>query len=169
MPNENIFHKPFISHGQFKLWIQDNTLFAELSGHWNEEAALEFEQAFMAQAAHMPEEWGHLVYLNDWQLCVPEMMSIIERLVEWCLAHGLKRAANVYHPSVIKSSILNRMIVQQEGAFVRAVFDNDQKAAAWLTSEGFPTRISDNLSLEFYSDIKKPQSLSSRAGQITKN
>ena len=129
------------SHGTFKIWCQGSTVFAELKGNWNEEAALEFEKEFMRAAASMPEQWAHLVYLNDWQICVPQMMEIIQRLVAWCIDNGLVRAANIYDPSDMKSSLINKMVVQQEGTFVRAVFDNDADAAAWLTEEGFATAI----------------------------
>ena len=96
---------------------------------------------FICVASKMPAQWGHLVYLNDWEICVPEMMEIIQRLVTWCIENGLLRAANVYDASDMKSSLVNKMVVQQEGAFLRAVFDNDADAAAWLTEEGFPPSI----------------------------
>jgi len=130
-----------VSHGNFRIWSQGFTVFAELKGSWNEEAALEFEKEFIDVASQMPEHWAHLVYLNDWEICVPEMMEIIQRLVTWCIENGLVRAANIYDPSDMKSSLINKMVVQQEGAFLRAVFDNDADAAAWLTEEGFPTSI----------------------------
>lgn len=131
----------FYSHGKFRIWNEGHTVFAELTGSWNEEAAIQFETEFKRIAAAMPDRWAHLVYLNDWQLCVPAMAVIIQRLVAWCIDNGLVRAANVYRPSAMKSTILNKMIVQQQGKFTRAVFDNDVDGAAWLTQEGFPTTV----------------------------
>lgn len=129
------------SHGEYRLWCEETTLYAELSGMWNEETALTFERDLMELSKSLPDEWGHLVYLNDWQLCTPEMFSIVERLVSWCIENGLKRAANVYEPSGIKEAIVNKMVVQSDGEFKRAVFDNPQDAALWLTQEGFPTQV----------------------------
>lgn len=129
----------FESHGKFTIWTDKSTVFAELLGSWNEESALQFELEFKKIASTMPEQWGHLAYLDDWELCVPEMFNIIERLVTWCIDNGLIRAANIYQPSSIKSGVMNRMVVQQQGNFERAVFDNAQDAVTWLTEEGFPT------------------------------
>lgn len=126
------------SHGNFKLWTRDNILCAELTGSWNTETALEFEVEFKKKAEKMPKQWAHLVYLNNWDLGVPEIQQIITRLVHWCLTNGLTRAANIYDESGIKTNLLNKMIVEREGAFVRAVFDDEIKAANWLSSEGFP-------------------------------
>ena len=129
----------FDPHGNYNLWIKGDTLYAELRGAWNTEAAMEFEKDFMALARNLPQAWGHIVYLDHWELCTPEISAIIERLVEWCIQNGLKRAANVYEPSKVKNAVLNKMIVSEEGEFKRAVFDNSEDAAIWLTTEGFPT------------------------------
>lgn len=129
----------FESHGHFTIWNQGNIVFAELIGSWNEESALLFEHEFKKIASTMPDQWGHLVYLDDWELCVPEMIEIVERLVAWCISHGLVRAANIYQSSSLKSGVINKMIVQKQGNFERAVFNNDLDGAIWLTQEGFPT------------------------------
>ena len=126
-------------HGNYVLWINGATLYAELSGAWNMEAALAFEQDMMKHARTLPAHWGHLVYLNHWELGTPEITAVIERLVHWCIENGLQRAANVYEPSGIKSAILKKMVVEEHGDFKRAVFDNPNAAAQWLTAEGFPT------------------------------
>lgn len=86
----------------------------------------------------MPARWGHIVYLNDWELCVPEMVAIIERLVAWCIANGLICAANIYKNSSLKNKVLNSMIVDKQGDFQRAVFDNELDAITWINNEGFP-------------------------------
>tara|TARA_R110001583_G_scaffold33943_3_gene114541 strand:- start:696 stop:1112 length:417 start_codon:yes stop_codon:yes gene_type:complete len=129
----------FESHGKFTIWTEKSTVFAELLGSWNEESALQFELEFKKIASTMPDQWGHLVYLDDWELCVPEMFEIIERLVIWCINNGLMRAANIYQESSIKSGVLNKMIIQKQGNFERVVFDNDLDASRWLTEAGFPT------------------------------
>lgn len=126
------------SHGKFKIWRQGSVVFAKLIGSWNVESALQFEHEFKKIASTMPDRWGHMVYLNDWELCVPEMITIIERLVAWCLDNGLVRAANIYLSSAIKTQILNRMIVTTQDNFQRAVFDNELDAVDWLSDEGFP-------------------------------
>jgi hypothetical protein len=131
----------FEAHGDFEIWVEQNTLFASLKGTWNKEAAERFEEAFMESATALGEEWGHLVYLNDWELCDSGMFPVIQRLVDWCIENGLKRAANVYSPSTMKSEFLNKMIVEERDGFVRRVFDNAKDAANWLTECGFVTEV----------------------------
>jgi len=127
----------FEQHGSYKVWAQNNMVIADLKGAWNKEAALNFEQEFMKVAQEMPEKWGHLVYLNDWELCDPAMFPVIERLVTWCIRHGLTRAANVYPKSAVKEEFINKMVVDEFGEFKRAVFDNEIDAKQWLAKYGF--------------------------------
>lgn len=126
-------------HGHYHLWCNGSTLYAELTGAWNMEAALAFERDMMAHAQTLPAQWGHLVYLDHWELGTPEITAVIERLVTWCIHNGLQRAANVYEPSGIKSALLKKMVVEEQGEFKRAVFNNSDAAAQWLTQEGFPS------------------------------
>ncbi|RPJ68804.1 hypothetical protein DRW07_00275 [Alteromonas sediminis] len=111
-------------------------LFARLKGTWNKEAAVSFAQRFKAQAAPLVERpWGHVVYLDDWDLCSPDMFPVIESLVEWCIDNNLKRAAQIYTPSAMKRQFLDRMVVEEMGDFTRACFDCEEAALAWLESE----------------------------------
>jgi len=41
------------------------------------------------------QPWGHLVYLDDWELGVPEITPIIQNLVDWCTHNGLKKSAQI--------------------------------------------------------------------------
>lgn len=127
----------FDQHGSFEIWAEGNIVFANLEGAWNKEAAVNFEVEFMKVAKLMPEKWGHIVYLNDWELCDAAMFPIIERLVAWCIKNGLTRAANVYSVSVVKAEFINKMVVDEFGEFKRAVFDNDKDAKEWLRKYGY--------------------------------
>jgi len=127
----------FEQHGHYYLWRERNVIYAELHGTWNQIAAENFEQEFKHLASSIESPWAHLVYLNDWELCGPEMFPIITRLVDWCINHGLTKAANVFSQSALKENFVNKMVVQEEGDFIRSVFDNETDAIAWLNSEGF--------------------------------
>jgi len=127
----------FEQHGSFKVWAAGNIVVADLKGAWNEEAALAFEQEFMIVAKVMPNHWGHIVYLNDWELCDPAMFPVIERLVAWCIENGLTRAANVYPASAVKEEFINKMVVDEIDNFKRAVFDNKNDALNWLKENGY--------------------------------
>lgn len=128
----------FSHHGSFQLKVSGNVLIATLSGSWNVQTAEAFAEEFMQKAQSlMQQSWGHLVLLEDWDLGVPEIIPIVERLVTWCIENGLTRAAQVYSPSMIKQYQLNEMVVEEFGAFQRHSFSDQQKAQAWLAESGF--------------------------------
>lgn len=128
-----------VRHGEFEITVQGPVLIARLTGSWNQEAAQAFEKAFVQAAdALTTGEWAHLVYLDDWDLGVPEMMPVIERLVGWCVSHGLKRSAQFYCPSMLKKYQLDLMVIDRQGDFERRVFDDEEAAKQWLRSEGYP-------------------------------
>lgn len=127
-------------HGNYRIWCEGNTLHAELLGAWNMEAALAYTKDFIEQASAFEGDWAHIVYLDNWELATPDVTAEAERLVEWCIAHGLKRAAQVYKPSGLKRAVINKMVVEQLGDFKRATFDDPETAAQWIIDEGFKTK-----------------------------
>ena len=127
-----------IRHGDFDLKVVNHVLVARLRGSWNEEAALAYENAFMTAAKPLTDiEWAHLVYLDDWDLGVPEIVPVVERLVAWCIDNGLRRSAQVYSPSMLKRYQLDSMVVEEFGDFQRRAFEQEGAAQNWLLSEGF--------------------------------
>lgn len=131
----------FSQHGAYKLWVVDKTVFAELTGAWNLEAAKNFKKDFISSADSLGDQWAHLVYLKDWEFCGKEVFPEIESLVAWCIDNGLKRTANVYPKSSLKNQFLGEMVVEEQGEFIRRIFDDPEQASEWLTQEGYPTRI----------------------------
>jgi hypothetical protein len=128
----------FSHHGGFEVHVSGNILCATLSGSWNVQTAEAFATRFMAEAQPLlGNDWGHLVVLEDWDLGVPEIIPIIERLVGWCIDNGLTRAAQVYSPSMIKQYQLNEMVVEEFGPFLRHSFSDQQQAETWLGEFGF--------------------------------
>ncbi len=127
-----------IQHGEFVITTNGNILVARLSGSWNEEAARAFDKALREHAAELSSSpWGHMVLLDEWQLGVPEMGPIIEVLVHWCIEHGLRRAAHVYTPSLLKKLQLEDMVTESEQDFHRRAFADTEAALRWLKEEGF--------------------------------
>ena len=126
----------FQPHGDCDVWLSDRTVYARLKGSWNKQAAEAFEKEFKGVAAPLVgKPWSHLVYLEDWELCTPDMFPVIERLVAWCIENGLVRAAQVFQSSVMKQQFVDKMVVEEQGAFKRAVFESAEDASQWLAIE----------------------------------
>lgn len=123
--------------GFYKIWKHGNILFAQLSGEWDERIATSFANDFKETASSFQNEWAHLVHLDDWELCTNDMISVIQSLVDWCISNGLRRAAQVYSPSMVKKEFLDEMIVEEQGEFKRAVFSATANAISWLEAEGY--------------------------------
>ncbi|MCD8520769.1 MAG: hypothetical protein LRY66_01940 [Saccharospirillaceae bacterium] len=126
-----------IQHGEFVITTNGNILVARLSGSWNEEAARAYDKALREHVAELPPSWGHMVLLDEWQLGVPEIGPIIETLVHWCIAQGLRRAAHVYSPSLLKKLQLEDMVTESAQGFYRRAFADAESALGWLNAEGF--------------------------------
>lgn len=127
----------FEQHGSFKIWTVNNLIISEVHGTWNQVAAENYSDEFQRQARTLSRPWAHIVYLNDWELCSPDVFPVINDLVAWCIANGLTRAVNIFSPSYIKEGFVNKMVAQQQGNFTRVVVDNEKDALDWLESEGF--------------------------------
>ena len=133
----------FDPHGAFQLHVNNNILIARLTGSWNSECAESFSENLKRHTASLTErKWGHLVILDDWELGIPEISTIITDLVSWCIENGLEKSAQVYNESMIKQYHLDKMVVEREGDFERQVFRDTRIAIKWLNKYGF--KLEDN-------------------------
>lgn len=122
----------------FTIWREQRVILAIVTGSWNRFTAEDYAQEFKKQAKPLSgSDWAHIVYLDNWQLGVPEIEPVVADLVSWCLANGLRYAAQVYCPNMIKRYQLDKMIVEHAAQFERRVYPDEQQALAWLSSLGF--------------------------------
>jgi hypothetical protein len=128
----------FAEHGSFTLTVENNVIVATLNGSWNKEAAVAYKNQFMHVAQPLiGNPWGHIVYLDEWELCEAEMFQVIIPLVTWCIDNGLQKAAHIYSKSAIKKHFLDQMVVERHGDFERCIFTSKTEAADWLAESDF--------------------------------
>lgn len=129
----------------FTLWTEQRVLMAVLRGGWNERTALDFADAFKQTAKPLlGQPWAHIVYLDDWELGVPEIEPIVRGLVSWCIDNGLRHAAQVYSPNMVKQYQLDKMVsdrieLSPAEHFEKRVYSDELAAFAWLAELGFST------------------------------
>ena len=100
--------------------------------------AQQYAAAFRQAGQSMPNRpWGHIVYLDDWELGTPDIEPVIVELVGWAIENSLTRSAQVYSPSMLKKYQLDRMIAESLGEFERRTFKDESSAFDWLKHEGF--------------------------------
>ena len=123
---------------KFRLWREQRVILASAAGSWNRFTAEDYAKEFKALAKPLiGSDWAHIVYLDNWQLGVPEIEPVITELVSWCLDNGLRYTAQVYCPNMVKRYQLDRMIANSHVHFEKRVYANEQQALAWLSSLGF--------------------------------
>ena len=126
------------SHGDFQIWCKNNVVYANASDSWNEETAKEFNRIFQHTVkTNGAEKWAHIVFLNDWDLGVPEIEPIIIELTQWCIANGMTHAAQVFSRSMIKKYQLDKMVSEKIGDFERRQFGDEEEAYLWLREQGY--------------------------------
>jgi hypothetical protein len=134
----------FPAHGFYELTVDNNLLVARLSGCWNQECAEIFSEEFKNIAQPLTHRaWGHLVYLDEFELGVPEIAPIVQNLVSWCIQNGLQKSAQVYCKSMTKKYYIDKMVVEKADHFERQIFIEAQSAIDWLKDYGF-TLVSKN-------------------------
>lgn len=125
-------------HGQFDIWADNQIIYATIQGSSNAELALSLSDQMKNLAQQqMPAKWGHMVWLDDWELGTPDIEPIIQELTEWCIVHGMTHAAQIFSPSTIKRYQLDKMIVEEKDGFKRRQFRTTDEAKQWLRREGF--------------------------------
>ena len=123
---------------KFRIWREQRVVLAVANGGWNRFTAEDYAKEFKAVAKPLTgSDWAHIVYLDNWQLGVPEIEPVITELVGWCLDKGLRYTAQVYCPNMVKRYQLDKMIVDNSQRLEKRVYPNEQQALAWLSSVGF--------------------------------
>ena len=129
---------------KFHIWREQRVVLAVAKGSWDRITAEEYSAEFKKVAAQLVgSQWAHIVYLDQWELGVPEIEPIIRELVQWCIANHLRFAAQVYCPHMVKRYQLERMIVDSTEFFERRVYPTQHEAFQWLASEGFHMQTQD--------------------------
>ena len=123
---------------KFRLWCEQRVVLAVANGSWNRFTAEDYAKEFKAVAKPLiGSDWAHIVYLDNWELGVPEIEPIITELVGWCLDNGLRYTAQVYCPNMVKRYQLDKMISDNSNRFEKRVYPNELQAIAWMASVGF--------------------------------
>jgi hypothetical protein len=123
---------------KFRLWRDQQVLVAVISGSWDQQTAADYTAEFIRTALPLINQpWAHIVYLDQWQLGVPEIEPVIQQLVTWCVNNQLRYAAHVYCPHMVKQYQLNRMISDETQRFEKRTYPIAEDAFAWLASHGF--------------------------------
>jgi hypothetical protein len=125
-------------HGGFKLWADNNVVYAKVHGAWNDFTALRFSNEFKALAKQdMPEKWAHIVCLDDWELGIPEIEPIIQELVEWCIANGMTCVAQIFSKNMIIKYQIDKMVLERIGNFSKKQFSDKESAICWVIEQGY--------------------------------
>lgn len=123
---------------KFKIWREQQVLLAAVNGSWDRNTAEEYAAEFRRLAAPLVgTDWAHIVYLDQWQLGVPEIEPVIRELVRWCIDSKMRYAAQIYCPHMVKKYQLERMIIDHTDVFERRVYPTQEEAFQWLTAKGF--------------------------------
>lgn len=131
-------------YSKFILWRDGNLILAKANGSWSRFTAEDYASQFKALAMPLAgDNWAHIIYLENWQLGAPDIEPTVKDLVSWCLHNGLRYAAQVYCPSMIKQYQLDRMIIASTADFEKRVYPNQQDAFAWLASLGYSSHCQD--------------------------
>lgn len=128
----------FSAHGDYQILVKNNVLVVRLVGSWNKECAFNFAQEIKVAIQLLSQNpWGLLLYLDDWDLGVPEMTPIIKEWVDWSISNGLEKSAQVYCESSTKKYSLDKMVIDKTASFERQIFIDEISALNWLKSFGF--------------------------------
>jgi len=86
----------FEQHGDFNVFVVNNTITLTLEGAWNVETSLAYQQEIREKARHLKgSPFGVLTLLNDWELCTPECEKVLVEIVQTAISWGMQKEAVV--------------------------------------------------------------------------
>ncbi|GGW79390.1 hypothetical protein [Alteromonas halophila] len=133
----------FPRYGNYTLDISGNVLEVFATGAWN----LKTAEAMVVDMQDMVRlfkgaPWAALMDGRRWVLSTPECQNCLSNAIKFNIEHGLKRAAYVLDPGMIKRAQLERTHPSGDqtfdvGDYQREYFTTYFSALNWLADQGF--------------------------------
>ncbi|WP_421132344.1 hypothetical protein [Alteromonas sp. A079] len=133
----------FEQHGNFNVFVVNNTITLTLEGAWNVETSLAYQQEIREKARHLKgSPFGVLTLLNDWELCTPECEKVLVEIVQTAISWGMQKEAVINDTGAAKLLLFEKhkhlhINDCKEDHFHRRIFSQKSDAVSWLASAGF--------------------------------
>ena len=124
---------PFASHGELKLWVENNIVFMEIAGGWNLEKAKEFTQTLNTQiTALVKPPFGAIGILHDDWMPTADAIPHLQEATRRAIKAGLVKEAYV-STSKLSSKVTQSLVLPKDcHDYQSKEFDNISDAVAWL-------------------------------------
>ncbi|WP_100657906.1 hypothetical protein [Alteromonas flava] len=122
----------------YHLWRENDVLVAVVKGQYDFIATQAYCRNFKTIAAPLINApWGHITYLDEWDLATPDCIQLIAQLENWCKSNRLACDALVYRASGIKDFVLSAAMATSKNPDVYQHFEYSADALNWLREKGF--------------------------------
>lgn len=133
----------FPQYGHYSLDLSGSLMEVFATGAWNGKTAeaMTVEMHELVRTFN-GQPWGALIDGRRWILATPECQKVLADAIKYNVQHGLRRAAYVLDPGMIKRAQLQRTHPGSAAdidtsAYQREYFTTYFAALNWLASEGF--------------------------------
>lgn len=123
----------------YKIWCENNVLFAVILGQWSEIEVKTYAQDFKKVAYLLSHEpWAHISYLEEWELSTPESAKYVQEIEQWCNQNNLQCNALVYAPNAIKDYVVG-LSLQKAKDYPDSFrhFNHSEDAIRWIAEKGY--------------------------------
>ena len=123
----------FNSHGEMKLWVEDNIVFMEIRGGWNYEKAKEFARELNSVITPLVKPpFGAVGILHDDWMPTADAIPFLHEATKYAIKSGLVREAYVAS-SPISSRVTQSMVLPPDGSnYQSREFSDIDDAIAWI-------------------------------------
>lgn len=137
----------------FQLATDEHCIYAVVSGSWDDLIAKQFCKVFLNEVQHFNgKPFCHLVYFDQFTFGIPEIVPIIQKLVDTLMANEMRFVAQVIPKSHYNLTQFQlQQMTQTKGLFEKQSFTEIVQAEAWLKLK-FKT-ISDTCNYSFQHEI----------------
>lgn len=123
----------FNSHGEMKLWVEDNIVFMEICGGWNYEKAKEFARELSSVITPLVKPpFGAVGILHDDWMPTADAIPFLHEATKFAIKSGLVREAYVAS-SPISSRVTQSMVLPPDCSHYQSrEFKDIDEAIAWI-------------------------------------
>lgn len=126
--------------GTYTVAIDGHIIVSHIIGQWNLRTAENYSAEISKLIKqHTQPTFAHLVNFEHWQLGTPEASAYLKKQLDFLIARGMRRSAEILEQNTLKDFAIVQVIEGASPKLIIKRFATSAEGYAWLSQQGYNT------------------------------
>lgn len=126
--------------GTYTIALDGHIIVSHIIGQWDLRTAENYSAEMNKLIKQFTQPiFGHLVNFERWQLGTPEASEYLHKELDYLIAHGMRRSAEIFEQNTLKDFAIDQVIEGASSELIIKRFATSLEGYAWLSQQGYKT------------------------------